>query len=61
MRVIDRENETIIVPFADDEMRLVFADVVRVVMAPVRGAAWVLGALLGSIVAGFVCGWRDCA
>lgn len=61
MRVIDRERETIIQPLMDDEFRLVTADVVRIIMAPVRGAAWVLGALLGSLVAGFVCGWRDAA
>jgi hypothetical protein len=61
MRVIDRERETIVIPLVDEDGRAVAADVVRIIMAPVRGVAWVLGALLGSLVAGFVCGWRDAA
>jgi hypothetical protein len=48
-----------IIPIVPDHKRVHVNDIVRIMTSPIRAVMWIIGAALGSIVAGFVQGWRD--
>jgi hypothetical protein len=48
-----------IIPIVPDRRRIHANAFVRLATSPLRAVMWIIGAVLGSIVAGFVQGWRD--
>jgi hypothetical protein len=48
-------------PMIRERERMQLATLVGLLFAPLRAAAYIVGALIGSIIGGFVQAWKDVA